>query len=191
MGLDGGQLHVHDLADLRVALVGAHQPQHLQLRRRQRLVWGEPGLEEPGVAGRLGADLVHQTLVPPGAARPLQLLQQGQHRHAIDADGADELKLRRRVQGLRQLLPPALVPLSEEGDGAQDPQMDAVDVPGAGLDIGPQWGQRHQGRVGPSVGQLHHGLGQVLIAAHHVQMHRVPGGLVPIPAVGLVQAAQV
>ena len=69
--------------------------------------------------------------------------------------------------------------------------MDAVDVPGAGLDIGPQWGQRHQGRVGPSVGQLHHGLGQILIAAHHVQMHRVTGGLVPIPAVRLVQAAQV
>lgn len=43
VGLDGGQLHVHDLADLRVALVGAHQPQHLQFRRRQRLVWGEPG----------------------------------------------------------------------------------------------------------------------------------------------------
>lgn len=138
MGLDGGELDVHDLADLRVALVGAEQPEDLHLRGRKRVLWGQPRLQKAGIIGRLRPYIRHQPLVPLDAALPFQLLQQGQDRRAVDADRADKAKLRRRVQPMGEVLPPGLVPAAEARDGGEQVQMDAVDMPAAALDVAGQ-----------------------------------------------------
>lgn len=53
MGLDGGELYVHDPRDLSVALVSAEEGQNLPLRGGQRLAGGEARLQESGIVGRL------------------------------------------------------------------------------------------------------------------------------------------
>ena len=65
--------------------------------------------------------------------------------------------------------------------------MDAVYVPAAAFAVGAQGGQGQQRRLRGPVGQLYLGLGQVLVALHHVQVHGVSGGLLPVPGVGAVQ----
>ena len=53
VGLHGRQLHIHDLRDLGVGLVGAEQMENLQLRGRQLLTGGKAGFEEMRVERRL------------------------------------------------------------------------------------------------------------------------------------------
>ncbi len=56
MGLHGRQLHIHDLRDLGVGLVGAEQMENLQLRGRQLLTGGKALVMEK--AGRVTSLLV-------------------------------------------------------------------------------------------------------------------------------------
>lgn len=106
MGFDRGQLDVHNLPDLCVALVCADQVQNLQLHGRQRLTEGKPRLQKAGVIGCLRPYIGHQPLMPFDVSVPLQFLQQRQNRRAIDADGADKAVLRRRIQRASQPLLP-------------------------------------------------------------------------------------
>ena len=53
VGLHGRQLHIHDLRDLGVGLVGAEQMENWQLRGRQLLTGGKAGFEEMRVERRL------------------------------------------------------------------------------------------------------------------------------------------
>ena len=65
--------------------------------------------------------------------------------------------------------------------------MNAVDIPSAGLDIRPQRREGHQRRVRLAVRDLHHGLREILVAFHHVQVDGVSGGLGAVPLVRPVQ----
>ena len=191
MGLHRGQLHIHDLCDLGVGLVRAEQMQNLQLRGRQLLAGGKAGFEEMRVERRLRPHRRHQPLAPCLVAVPVQRLQQRQHRRAVYADGADEAVLRCRVQRRRQSLAPPLVLLAVQGNGSQDIQVNAVDDAGAVLDIRLQRGKRQLHRVRPAVLQLHHGLGEILVAPHDVQVRRLPRGFFPVPRVRRVKVAGV
>ena len=63
--------------------------------------------------------------------------------------------------------------------------MDAVYVPAAAFAVGAQGGQGQQRRLRGPVGQLYLGLGQVLVALHHIKMHAESlGRAAPIPFVG-------
>ena len=78
---------------------------------------------------------------------------------------------------------PIPVPGPEAADGRQQVQADQVHYPAAGREVGPQGGQDQQGLLVISVGDFHHGPGQVLVAQHDPQLQKVPGGLLPVPAV--------
>ena len=80
MGLDRGELDIHDLGDLGVALIRAHKVQDLQLHRRQRIAEGQTRLQEVRIVGCLRPHFAHQLLMPFGAADALQFFQQRQHR---------------------------------------------------------------------------------------------------------------
>ena len=87
----------------------------------------------------------------------------------------------RRVQGLTEGLGPGLVFQAVASDGRQEIQVDAVDVALAGGEVRLQRRQGQQGRPAVAQGDLRHGLGQILVALHGLQMDLVLGGLVPVP----------
>ena len=189
MGLDRGEPDVQYLPDLRVALVGADQPQHLQLRRRQRIAHGQPRLQEPGIDGGLCPHIRHQPLVPLGVPCPRQRIQQRQYCRAVDADGADETVFLRQLQRLRQYLAPPLVLLAVQGDGGQHSEVYGVDIAHAGGAVRLHGRKGQQGAVRLAVGQLHHCLGEVLVPLEDVDVCRLPRCLGAVPHVGLVQVA--
>ena len=165
--------------------------QNLQLRGRQGFPRREARFQKAGIIRRLQAHVVHQLLAPSGASAPIQPFQQGQHRRAVDADGSDEVVFRRGVQCANQALPPCFVPASVQGDGGEDVQMDAVDVPPAAADVIFQRGEGQHRRPRLPVRQLHHGLGEILVALHDVYPHGVSGRLFPVPGVRVIQVAGV
>lgn len=78
-----------------------------------------------------------------------------------------------------------------QGDGSQDIQVNAVDVAGAVLNVRFQRGEGQLRRVRSAVLQLHHGLGEILIAPHDVQVRGFARGFFPIPCVRCVKVAGV
>ena len=69
--------------------------------------------------------------------------------------------------------------------------MNAVDVAGAVLNVRFQRGESQLRRVRSAVLQLHHGLGEILIAPHDVQVRGFARGFFPIPCVRCVKVAGV
>ena len=80
VGFHGGEFDAKKLPDLRVALVVAQQPQHVQLRRGKRFRQVPPEAQEVRVLRRLfpggGDEAVQESRV----SRPAALFQQGQMR---------------------------------------------------------------------------------------------------------------
>ena len=69
VGLHRGQLDVHHLGNLAVALVRADQAQDLLLRGGQHIVFRQPGLQKQGVVGVLQPwPLSASPASPPGAS---------------------------------------------------------------------------------------------------------------------------
>lgn len=155
MGLDSGQLNAQNFADLRIALIGADQPEHLKLHGGQRLTGGKLGLKVVGIIGGLHPGCGDQGAEKRFVPFPAALLQQRKHCGAIEAYRTNKAKFKCDIKAGRQVLFPLGVLLTIPGNGCQEPQVDRIDVPIAGGKIGFQRRKGQQGGIGGLPGPAH------------------------------------
>ena len=189
VGLHGRQLNIHNLADLGVAFIGAQQREHLPFGGGQLLAGGKARLQKPRVVRGLYAHVREQLFVPACAACFAERLEQREHRRAVHADRADEAERFRLGERRGKGVLPRAVLFPVERDGAQHAEMDAVDIPCARLAVALERRKRQKRGIRLPGGKLRHGLREILVALHHIEMQCVARRLFPIPGVHIVKIA--
>lgn len=164
------QLNIQNFTDLRIALIGTQQTQHLQFRRSHGLTLRQRRLQKEGIMRRLKPGCCQYAPHPGRFPLPIHVFQQRQHRRPVDADRAGKAQFRRPLQGLGQAGTLFFVFLPVLGNRPYYSQMNTVQMPSAGHAVGFHRRQSKQCRLWTSLRQLHHSLGKVLVALHNIDV---------------------